>query len=100
MGSQYTSVAYTERLLELGLRPSIGSRGNAYDNAMAETFVGTYKAEFVAGRRFLSFELAEHETADWIGFYNLDRLHEELGDIPPAEFEILNNVSQEALLLA
>ena len=100
MGSQYTSVTYTERLLELGLRLSIGSRGDAYDNAMAETFVGTYKAELVAGRRFPSFELAEHETADWIGFYNLDRLHEELGDIPSAEFEILNNVSQEALLLA
>jgi transposase InsO family protein len=99
-GSQYTSVTYTERLIELGLRPSIGSRGDAYDNAMAESFVGTYKAEFVAGRRFPSFELAEHETAQWIGFYNLDRLHEELDDVPPAEFEILHTVSQEAALLA
>jgi putative transposase len=86
-GSQYTSLRYTDRLDELGIDPSVGSRGDAYDNAMAEAFVGTFKAELVDGRRFPSFEAAEHEALAWIGFYNAERLHEELGDIPPAEFE-------------
>ena len=86
-GAQYTSIRYTERLLELGIAPSVGSRGDAYDNSMAEAFVGTFKAELVAGRRLPSFEAAEHETLRWIGFYNRERLHEELGDVPPAEFE-------------
>jgi len=86
-GSQYTSLRYTDRLDELGIHPSVGSRGDAYDNAMAEAWVGTFKAELVAGRRFPSFEAAEHDTLRWIAFYNHDRLHEELGDQPPAEFE-------------
>jgi putative transposase len=86
-GSQFTSLRYTDRLDELGIDPSVGSRGDAYDNAMAEAFVATFKAELVAGRRFASFEAAEHETLRWIAFYNAERLHEELGDVPPAEFE-------------
>ena len=86
-GSQYTSITYTGRLDELGIAPSVGSRGDAYDNAMAEAFVATYKSELVDGRRFGSFEHAEHETLAWIGFYNDERLHEELGDVPPAEYE-------------
>jgi putative transposase len=86
-GSQYTSVAYTERLDDLGIDPSVGTVGDAYDNAMAEAWVATFKTELVHGRRFPSFELAEHETLAWIGFYNDDRLHENLGDIPPAECE-------------
>jgi len=89
-GSQYTSLRYTDRLDELGIAPSVGSRGDAYDNAMAEAFVGTFKAELVDGRRFGGFEQAEHETLRWIGFYNQDRLHEELGDLPPVEFEALH----------
>jgi putative transposase len=68
-GSQYTSIAYTGRLDELGIAPSVGSKGDAYDNAMAEAWVATFKAELVAGRRFPSFEHAEHETLAWIGFY-------------------------------
>jgi putative transposase len=86
-GSQYTSLRYTERLGELGIVPSVGSAGDAYDNAMAEAFVGTLKAELVRDRRFPSLEHAEHEVLRWIGFYNRERLHEALGDIPPAEFE-------------
>ena len=54
---------------------------------MAEAWVATYKAELVDGRRFPGFENAEHETLAWIRFYNEERLHEELGDIPPAEYE-------------
>jgi putative transposase len=89
-GSQYTSLAYTDRLDELGAAPSVGSRGDAYDNAMAEAWVATFKSELVDGRRFPSYEHAEHETLHWIGFYNEERLHEELGDVPPVEYEMIN----------
>jgi len=89
-GSQYTSLRYTDRLDELGAAPSVGSRGDAYDNAMAEAWVATFKSELVDGRRFPSYEHAEHETLNWIGFYNGERLHEELGDLPPTEYEELN----------
>ena len=89
-GSQYTSLAYTDRLDELGAAPSVGSRGDASDNAMAEAWVATFKTELVDGRRFPSYEHAEHETLHWIGFYNEERLHEELGDLPPVEYEELN----------
>ena len=86
-GSQYTSFAYTDRLDELKIDPSIGSKGDAYDNAMAEAWVATFKNELVDGRRFSSFEYAEHEVLDWIGFYNDERLHEALDDIPASEHE-------------
>lgn len=86
-GSQYTSITYTDRLDELGIAPSVGSRGDVLDNAMAEAWVASYKSELVDGRPFPGFEHAEHETLHWIGFYNEDRLHEELGDVPPAEYE-------------
>jgi putative transposase len=89
-GSQYTSLAYTDRLDELAIAPSVGSRGDAYDNAMAEAWIATFKSEFVDGRRFPSYEQAEHETLHWIGFYNEERLHEALGDLPPTEYEQLN----------
>jgi putative transposase len=67
-GSQYTSLRYTDRLDELGIAPSLGSRGDALDNAMAEAWVATLKAELVAGRAFPSFEHAEHEALGWIAF--------------------------------
>jgi transposase InsO family protein len=86
-GSQYTSIRYTDRLDEIGAAPSVGSKGDAYDNAMAEAWVATFKSELVDGRRFPSFEHAEHEVLHWIGFYNGERLHEALGDVPPAEYE-------------
>jgi transposase InsO family protein len=86
-GSQYTSIRYTDRLDEIGAAPSVGSKGDAYDNAMAEAWVATFKSELVDGRRFPSFEHAEHEVLHWIGLYNGERLHEALGDVPPAEYE-------------
>jgi len=76
-GSQYTSLAYTDRLDELGAAPSVGSKGDAYDNAIAEAWVATFKSELVDGRRFPSYEHAAHETLNWIGFYNAERLHED-----------------------
>lgn len=96
-GSQYTSVAYTDKLIDYEMLMSVGSRGDAYDNAMAETWVGLYKTELVAGRTFPSYEQLEHETAQWIYFFNHDRLHEELGYLPPAEFEILHHDRSGAL---
>jgi putative transposase len=93
-GSQYTSVSYTERLDELGIAPSVGSKGDAYDNAMAESWVSTFKNELVDGRTFPSYEHAEHETLSWIGFYNNERLHENLGDIPPLEYEQLPRATE------
>jgi len=99
-GSQYTSLAYTDRLDELGAAPSVGSRGDAYDNAMAEAWVATFKTELVDGRRFPSYEHAEHETLHWIGFYNDERLHEELGDLPPVEYEELNNKRDDSRTLS
>jgi transposase InsO family protein len=89
-GSQYTSIRYTDRLDELGAAPSVGSRGDAHDIVMAEAWVATFKSELVDGRRFPSVEHAEHEVLHWIGFYNGDRLHEALGDLPPAEYETIN----------
>lgn len=87
-GSQYTSVAYTERLAEIGAQPSIGSIGDSYDNAMAESVNGLYKTELI--RRRGPWRHAEHvelETLAWVDWFNNRRLHSELGDIPPAEFE-------------
>jgi putative transposase len=99
-GSQYTSLAYTDRLDELRIAPSVGSRGDAYDNAMAEAWVATFKSEFVDGRRFPSYEHAEHETLAWISFYNAERLHEELDDLAPAEYEELNIKRDNTLCLS
>ena len=90
-GSQYTSITYTERIAELGMEPSIGSVGDALDNAMAEAWVGTIKSELIQGRIMGGFEHTEHEILGWISWYNRERLHEELGYRPPAEFEAINN---------
>jgi transposase InsO family protein len=99
-GSQYTAVRYTERLDEIGAAPSVGSKGDAYDNAMAEAWVATFKSELVDGRRFPSFEHAEHEVLHWIGFYNGERLHEALDDLPPTEYEELNYKTDNRGLVA
>ena len=92
-GSQYTSVHYTDHLDQHGIAPSVGSKGDAYDNAMAEAWVATLKTELVAGR-LVSYERLEHETLAWIGFYNTQRLHEELDDTPPAEYEALHTTAR------
>ena len=87
-GSQYVSVAYTERLAEIGARPSIGSIGDSYDNSLAESVNGLYKTELI--RRQGPWRNAEHvelATLAWVEWFNHQRLHSELGDVPPAEFE-------------
>ncbi len=87
-GSQYVAVSYSERLAEIGARPSIGSIGDSYDNALAESVIGLYKTELI--RRQGPWRNAEHvelATLAYVEWFNHRRLHSELGHVPPAEFE-------------
>ena len=87
-GSQYVSIKYTERLAEAGIEPSVGSVGDSYDNALAETINGLYKAEVIHRRGpWRSFEAVEYATLDWVDWFNHRRLLEPIGNIPPAEAE-------------
>jgi transposase InsO family protein len=87
-GSQYVSIKYTERLLEAGIEPSVGSVGDSYDNALAETINGLYKAEVIHRRSsWRSFEEVELATLTWVDWFNNRRLLEPIGYIPPAEAE-------------
>jgi len=86
-GSQYISIKYTERLAEAGIEPSVGSVGDSYDNALAETINGLYKAEVIHRRSWKSFEAVELATLTWVDWFNNRRLLEPIGNIPPAEAE-------------
>ena len=87
-GSQYLSIKYTERLAEAKIAPSVGSVGDSYDNAMAETFNGLFKAEVIHRRGpWRSFEAVEYATLEWVDWFNNRRLLEPIGNIPPAEAE-------------
>lgn len=91
-GSQFTSVRYGERLAEIGAMPSIGTVGDSYDNALAETVNGYYKTELVRGparrgRPWKTVEDLELGTLGWVHWHNTERLHGYLGDVPPAEYE-------------
>ena len=87
-GSQYVSIRYTERLAEAGIEPSVGSVGDSYDNALAETINGLYKAEVIHRRGpWRSFEAVEFATLTWVDWFNKRRLLEPIGNIPPAEAE-------------
>ena len=87
-GSQYVSIKYTERLAEAGIEPSVGSVGDSYDNALAETINGLYKAEVIHRRGpWRSFEAVEFATLEWVDWFNHQRLLEPIGNIPPAEAE-------------
>ncbi len=87
-GSQYVSIKYTERLAEAGIEPSVGSVGDSYDNALAETINGLYKTEVIYRRGpWRSFEAVEYATLEWVDWFNHRRLLEPIGNIPPAEAE-------------
>lgn len=88
-GSQYTSFAFQQELDDHGVLASIGSVGDAYDNAMAESFVDTFKTELIADRVWRTRSQLELAIVEWVAWFNAERLHESLGDIPPAEFESL-----------
>jgi transposase InsO family protein len=86
--AQYVSIKYTERLAEAGVEPSVGSVGDSYDNALAETINGLYKAEVIHRRGpWRSFEAVEFATLEWVDWFNNRRLLEPIGNIPPAEAE-------------
>jgi len=89
-GSQYTSMAYSEALEDAGILASVGSVGDAYDNAMAESFVDSFKTELIADRVWRSRSQLELAIVEYVAWFNTTRLHESLGDLPPAEFEALH----------
>lgn len=87
-GVQYLSIRYSERLAEAGIESSVGTTGNSYDNALAETVIGLYKTEVIRRRGpWRSFEDVEFATLEWVSWYNTARLLEPLGYVPPAEYE-------------
>ena len=99
-GVQYLSIRYTDRLREAGIEPSVGSVGDSYDNALAETIIGLYKTEVI---RWLgpwrNVEDVELETLNWVDWFNNERLLEPIGYVPPTEFEELHYQRQEGLAL-
>lgn len=87
-GVQYLSIRYTERLAEAGIEPSVGSTGDSYDNALAETIIGLFKTEIIRKRGpWRNLEAVEYATLEWVDWFNNQRLLAPIGDIPPAEFE-------------
>jgi transposase InsO family protein len=87
-GVQYVSIRYTERLAEAGIEPSVGSVGDSYDNALAESVIGLYKAEVIHRRGpWRHGEAVEFATLEWVDWFNNRRLLEPIGNIPPAEYE-------------
>jgi putative transposase len=94
-GSQYTSEDYTQQLDDAEVLASIGSVGDCYDNAMAESFVDSYKTELIADRVWRSRAQLELASVDYVAWFNTQRLHESLGDVPPVEFEALHAAAIE-----
>ena len=87
-GSQYVSIRYSERLAEAGIEPSVGSKGDSYDNALAETINGLYKAELIHRRApCKTRESVELATLEWVAWFNNQRLLAPIGYIPPSEAE-------------
>ena len=87
-GVQYVSMRYTDRLADAGIAPSIGSRGDAYDNALAESVIGLFKTEVIRKRGpWRHLEAVEFATLAWVDWFNTRRLLEPIGDVPPAEYE-------------
>jgi len=99
-GSQFTSVRFTERLDEIGARPSIGTVADSFDNALAETTNGLYKTELVYGpdapRPWDDVDELELATLSWVHWFNHERLHSHCGDLPPIEFEAAHYAARQA----
>ena len=99
--TQYDSIHYTERLAQAGIEPSVGSVGDSYDNALAESINGLQKAEVIHRRGpWRALEAVEPATLEWVDWFNHRRLLEPIGNIPPAEAEALYHAAQDDLLLA
>ncbi len=99
-GVQYLSIRYTERLAEAGVEPSVGSVGDSYDNALAESVIGLYKTEIIRRRGpWRNLEAVEFATLEWVAWFNNQRLFEPIGSIPPVEFEEAYYRTQEVLAM-
>ena len=87
-GTQYLSMRYTDRLVDAGIAPSVGSRGDSYDNALAESIIGLFKTEVIRRQRpWRHLEAVEFATLDWVNWFNHHRLLEPIGYVPPVEYE-------------
>jgi transposase InsO family protein len=96
-GVQYVSIRYTERLAEAGIEPSVGSRGDSYDNALAETIIGLYKTEVIwKNGPWRSLEAVEFATLEWVDWFNRRRLLSSIGNVPPAEFEAMYYATRQS----
>ena len=96
-GGQYLSIRYTERLVEAGIAPSVGSVGDSYDNALAESVIGLYKTEVIRRQGpWRSLETVEFKTFEWVDWFNTRRLLEPIGYLPPVEFEEAYDLAQRA----
>ena len=88
-GSQYLSIRYTERMADAGVEPSVGSVGDSYDNALAETIIGLFKAEVIRHRGpWRTLDAVEYATLEWVDWFNHRWLLESIGNVPPAELEM------------
>ena len=97
-GVQYLSIRYTERLAQAGIEASVGSRGDSYDNALAETIIGLFKTEVIyQDGPWRGLEHVEYATLEWVSWYNTQRLMEPLGYLPPAEYEAQYHTSTSDL---
>jgi transposase InsO family protein len=95
-GGQYLSIRYTERLAEAGIEPSVGSIGDSYDNALAESVIGLFKTEIIRQRGpWRSIEDVEFSTLEWVDWFNTRRILEPIGNIPPVEFEATYHQAQQ-----
>jgi transposase InsO family protein len=100
-GSQYLSIRYSERLAQIGAQPSVGSVGDSYDNALAETIIGLFKAELIHRRGpWRGIDQVEYATLHWVDWYNNRRLLEPIGNVPPAEYEAKYHQSPGQLPMA
>lgn len=98
--TQYVSIRYTERLAEADIEPSVGSVGDSYDNALAETINGLFKAEVIHRQSWRSIEAVDFATLHWVDWFNTRRLLEPIGNIPPAEAEANYYAALEPMLFA
>ena len=100
-GAQYLAIRYTERLAEAGIEPSVGSVGDSYDNALAETVIGLFKTEVIRPRGpWRSLEAVEFATLEWVDWFNTRRPLEPIGHVPPAEAEAAYHDALEAARMA
>ena len=100
-GVQYLSIRYTERLAEAGIEPSVGSIGDSYDNAMAETVIGLFKTEIIRCRGpWRSIDDVEFAVLTWVSWFNTVRLLEPIGYIPPIEYEQCFHQNQQPSVMA